>query len=125
MVKDVLNTDVSNDINLQGEGGDDIVFGGDGEDQLWGDSSEDAVTTDAQPIPGDYGTYTYYWRERHVGLDGNDYLDGGSSDDQLWGGGGDKTEYPPELRKLADCSSPAYLLAACGIRELTITKSEP
>ena len=58
MVKDVLNTDVSNDINLQGEGGDDIVFGGDGEDQLWGDSSEDAVTTDAQPIPGDYGTYT-------------------------------------------------------------------
>jgi hypothetical protein len=51
--------------------------------------------------------------------DGNDYLDGGVGNDQLWGGGGNdhlmngnETEYPPELRKLAGCSSPAYRLAA-------------
>ncbi len=84
---DLLDGGTEND-KLQGEGGDDLLFGGEGNDQLWGDSSEDAVTTDAQPIAGDYGTYSYYWRERHVGLDGNDYLDGGAGDDQLWGGGG-------------------------------------
>jgi Ca2+-binding RTX toxin-like protein len=84
---DLLDGGTDND-KLQGEGGDDILFGGDGDDLLWGDSAADAEETDAQLLEDDYGTYTYYWRERHVGPDGNDYLDGGAGNDQLWGGGG-------------------------------------
>jgi len=73
---------------LQGEGGDDILYGGDGNDLLFGDSSVNALANDAQVIPGDFGTYTYYQRQRRVGPDGNDYLDGGAGDDKLWGGAG-------------------------------------
>ncbi len=85
--KDFLDGGAEND-RLQGEGGDDTLFGGDGDDKLWGDSAADAEDTDSQLLPGDYGTYTYYWRERHTGPNGDDYLDGGASDDRLWGGGG-------------------------------------
>jgi Ca2+-binding RTX toxin-like protein len=117
---DLLDGGSEND-KLQGEGGDDILFGGDGNDRLWSDSSADAITTDAQPIQGDYGTYTYYWRERHVGADGNDYLDGGAGNDQGWGGGGrdhllSTVRLPrigkPLFCKLAGYSSAAYRLAA-------------
>ncbi len=85
---DLLYGDAGLD-ELQGEGGDDILFGGDGDDKLIGDSAPDAVANDAQIIPGDFGLYTYYWRERHTGPDGNDTLDGGAGNDQLWGGAGD------------------------------------
>jgi len=72
---------------LQGEGGDDLLFGADGNDQLWGDSSANAVTHDTDPLVT-AGNVTWYWRDRDVGLDGNDYLDGGAGDDRLMGGGG-------------------------------------
>ncbi len=85
---DLVYGDAGTDV-LQGEGGDDILFGGDGNDKLIGDSASDAVANDARILPGDYGNYIYYWRERHTGVDGNDFLDGGAGDDQMWGEGGD------------------------------------
>lgn len=77
----------SGDDRIQGEGGDDVIYGGDSADRIFGDWSVDIAGYDA----ADYlvsGNYTYYWRERHVGLEGNDYVDGEGGNDNIWGGAG-------------------------------------
>jgi len=73
---------------IQGEGDDDVIFGGDGDDRIFGDWSVDIAQWDARVIAGDHGTYTYYWRLRHVGVEGDDHIDGGAGNDMIWGGGG-------------------------------------
>jgi Ca2+-binding RTX toxin-like protein len=87
---DVLDGGTERDV-LQGEGGADTLFGGAGDDDLWGGSDPLTITEDAQQVPGDYGTYTYYWRYRDVGTDGDDLLAGGTGTDRLYGGLGNDT----------------------------------
>ncbi len=76
---------------LEGEGGNDQLFGGEGDDILWGDSDPLTASADAATIMGDYGYYSYYWRDRNVGADGDDLLDGGYGADTLNGGAGSDT----------------------------------
>ncbi|MBE0514999.1 MAG: hypothetical protein IBX42_08640, partial [Sulfurimonas sp.] len=57
------------DNEISGEGGDDVIFGGDGADALHGGAGDDTI----------------------AGEDGDDYIDGGAGADALYGGAGNDT----------------------------------
>lgn len=101
---DDLDGGSGNDI-VKGMAGDDIVKGGDGHDQLWGNSGTDLMYggTGNDTMAGGKGNDTMHGGTGNdtmkgdsgddalFGDSGNDALSGGTGDDSLYGGTGDDT----------------------------------
>lgn len=75
-----------NDV-IYGIGGHDLLAGGNGDDELYGNSGNDEIygNDGTDKLEGHSGNDKLY------GGNGTDDLNGGSGDDQLWGGGGNDT----------------------------------
>ncbi|MEB3181542.1 MAG: calcium-binding protein [Nostocaceae cyanobacterium] len=84
------------DDNINGNGGYDVLFGGDGNDNINGGSLTDYINGGAgnDRINGNGGNDSLLGKEGNdtiAGGSGNDYIDGGSDNDTIYGNGGNDT----------------------------------